>query len=98
MALQLSKEVESGFSGSYWRIVELKLEFKVLQATVSIFLYKDKQARIDEKREISSYEFNWKNVDYPFSVAAMDKLDDNPIKIAYNKIKTLDEWKTAIDV
>jgi len=96
MALKMSKELDNGFTAEYWKIT--KIDFNVLNEVsfVELSLYKDAAARTSGKDRVLAKTYSWNGDDYPFSSDAMD--NDNPITIAYTKIKTLDEFSTAIDV
>lgn len=95
MALQLDKELATGFIASYWRIDRIEIDKKNKLGRVTMNLYKDKTASTDKDR-IVTQEFYWEKAEYPFSVQALD--DADPFKIAYAKIKTLPDWSSAQDI
>lgn len=95
MALELSKELETGYNANYWKIDKLDINTKEETSFITVNLYKDNAARLADKKEVFSRTFEWCGNDYPFIVAAMDV--DNPLTIAYTKLKTLDEFAGAID-
>jgi hypothetical protein len=95
MALQLSKELDTGVTGDYWRVVLVQLSPLGDRSTVIVCLYKDAAARAADKTPLETREYSWNAADYPFAVAALD--EDNPYVIAYEKLKTLPEFVGAVD-
>ena len=95
MALQLEKDLENGFTGNYWKIIAINFDISRQFSDVQLALYKDRETMTARKDYISSENFSWIGGDFPFLSSAMDV--SNPIKIAYNKIKTLPGWEGAVD-
>jgi hypothetical protein len=92
MALKLAKELESGVSGNYHRIVQANLEMNSLSMEVVVALYKNQDKRDEGKQPLEQYRKTIENV----VLADMDAQD--PIAYAYNKIKALPEYDGAEDV
>lgn len=96
MALQKSKELTSGVSGDYWKLLIKELSGSKTICAVS--LYKDAAARAADKSVLESVVYSWSGEDNPCTIAAMDVADSNPIKLCYAKLKTLAEFSGAQDV
>lgn len=82
MALQKTKELDNGFSGDYWRIAEININFARRDSHVSLWLYKDLAARQAEKLPVWSTNFDWFGEDFPFN----EDEPQNEREIAYSKI------------
>lgn len=95
MALQKSKELDTGVTGTYWRVVQVFLHAG--QPTEArVLLYKDAQARQDGKAPLTGLLYSWSGADDPCTVDAMDA--SNPYSLVYAKLKTLLEFSGAQDV
>ncbi len=94
MALQLEKELASGATGDYWRIVRVHTECDVETpyCLIILGLWVNRQFRLDGKSLLSSetIRMNLADIDSTFSYDFRACL--------YNAIKTLPEWSSAIDV
>lgn len=94
MALELSKELDSGATGNYWRIVRVHVECDVENPYCSIVmgLWVNRQTRLDGKSILSSeiVRMNLADIDSTFSYDFRACL--------YNALKTLPEWANATDV
>ncbi len=97
MALQLSEEQATGVTGEYWKIESIALTGEQ-QSTVRIRLYKDSAARVAGKEAMKELVYMWAGANNPLLIADMDLEDNNPFKLAYDKLKTLDEFDGALDV
>lgn len=100
MALQLSREMPSGTTGSYWKIGKLVL-MKDDQTHCNLELYLDADARTNGKEPMMTQDFVWAGGDNPCTVAAMDVEASNPFHLVYEKIKTMTtpiDFTTATDV
>ena len=90
----LSKELSSGISGNYWRIIRVHTECDVETPYCSIILglWVNRQTRLDGKSLLSSetVRMNLVDIDSTFSYDFRACL--------YNALKTLPEWADAIDV
>lgn len=92
MALKLKKNVK-GLEPEYWKIFQCDVKM----GFVKIGLY----ANADSAEELNNFfiykTYNWAN-DNPFTIEEMNKENNNPIKIAYTKIKLVDsDLSTAED-
>lgn len=95
MALQLSKDLPSGFSADYWRIESVDLVPGTTRVIVAI--YKDSAARQAGKAAVSQADYSWTADDNPCTLDAMDS-GSNAFALAYEKLKTLPEFAGAQDV
>lgn len=98
MALSKSKELASGVSGVYWKIMRVQLDCPGNSVFVQVCLYKDSDAKVAGKLPMSQLEYTWSGDDNPCTIAAMDVVSSNPIKLCYAKLKTLDEFSGAQDI
>ena len=94
MALELPKELASGVSGYYWRIIRVHVECDVETPYCGIVmgLYVNRQTRVGGKSILSSevIKMDLADVDSTFSYDFRACL--------YNAIKTLPEWENSGDV
>lgn len=94
MALELSKELSSGISGNYWRIIRVHTEcdVEIPYCSIILGLWLNRQTRLDGKSLLSSetVRMNLEDIDSTFSYDFRACL--------YNALKTLPEWADAIDV
>lgn len=107
MALQKDYETKEGYIANYWRITAVHLTAQNKADSFKIALYKDKQSRDAGKNIIliNNYSFPTYDIDTgiileesPFTLEAMDTVDNNSYKIAYNWLKTQEEFDGALDV
>lgn len=94
MALELPKELSSGITGNYWRIIRVHTECDVETPYCAIILglWVNRQTRLDGKSLLSSetVRMNLVDIDSTFSYDFRACL--------YNALKTLPEWADAVDV
>jgi hypothetical protein len=94
MALELSKELSSGVSGNYWRIIRVHVECDVETpyCGIAMGLWVNRQTRLDGKSLLSSeiVRMNLADIDSTFSYDFRACI--------YNSLKTLPEWADAVDV
>jgi len=81
MALRKTKELQNGVQADYWKIFQCGVKSKI----VRIGLFKSKEIAENLNNKIEHRTFTYK--ENPFTVEAMDIADQNPLKIAYEKIK-----------
>ena len=102
MALQLSFDDAFGstHASAYHRIVGLELSVEDEVAHVTIATYVDQTARTNDMRPVGKKRYRFEGTDYTnlFDDTNMSPVDKNPIKNAYDHIKTLPEWSAATDV
>ena len=84
MALQLTKELPSGFSGNYWKIVNMRPDFYNDKMEIYIALFKDETAKTAGKRYIDVRHYTFKTSDYSDFLGTLDIR-----AVAYGKIKTM---------
>jgi hypothetical protein len=95
MALNKTVTTIHGVSANYWKITILDVDFLSEIAIVQIDLFLNQAARDAGKNSLYHYRFTWSGDDFPFTTDAMDV--DNPLTIAYNKIKQTIEFQGATD-
>jgi leucyl aminopeptidase (aminopeptidase T) len=95
MALQKSQQLETGFIATYFRVARILIDQFEGRAQVQVVLYKDKAARAAGSAPVWSREFLFEGDANPFSIANMDS--ENPLALAYAKLKELPEFEGAQD-
>jgi len=94
MALELPRELASGVSGYYWRIIRVHVECDVETpyCGIAMGLYANRQTRVAGKSILSSeiVKINLADIDSTFSYDFRACL--------YNSLKTLPEWADSVDV
>lgn len=83
MALLKTYEIESGVSGSYWKITKIEIDFVRKISHVYIYMYLNKEARLENRDPLTVKDFEWIGDDFPFS----DIKEDIRV-MAYDKLKT----------
>ena len=91
MALQLSKELDNGHTGNYWKVS--KIDWTASDtAFVWVDLYKDSAARQGDKTPLKAER-------YKFDTFTVVNLEANYIiEFAYNQLKSLSNFTGATDV
>lgn len=95
MALIKSKELPSGISGEYSKVILKHLDTS--SVVCSVFLFKDQTAKEAGKHPMQEQTYSWSGEENPCTIAAMNVVDKNPIKLCYEKLKTLPEFDGAQD-
>lgn len=95
MAIQLTKELDSGVEASYHRITGLSLDMPNQAAQIQVSGYKDAAARQTGKQPIARRTLRVFGEGYPFTVEAMTAA--NVIALAYRYIKMQDEYAAGTD-
>jgi hypothetical protein len=93
MAFQKDQELDSGFTGNYWRLSAVNVYCEGDPAvSISMFLYKDRNARLQGKSSISDMliQIPLSSIDSTFSYDFRACI--------YNRLKQLEYWQDAIDV
>jgi len=107
MALQKDYETSEGYTANYWRITAVHLTAKNMADSFKIALYKDKDSRDDGKNIIMLKHYTFPIIDdttgeilhnSPFTLEAMNTVNNNPYKISYNWLKIQPEFNGSIDV
>lgn len=83
MALIKNKELNNGFSGEYWRIIDISISYLSKYSHITLSLYKDKLSRDNGLQPISVQNFDWEGDNFPFT----EEEPQNERQIAYDKIK-----------
>ena len=97
MGLVLAYELTSGLTAEYYRIISIEIDSTLDSSKCCVALYKDLAARTAEKAPVVNYVFTFTGDDNPCTVVAMDAENSNPIKLMYNKLKTLPTFTNAVD-
>lgn len=92
MALQKTKEMSTGLSGNYWRVLTMLLQRTTDMAEIGVALYKDATARQAGKEPMAvSYH------SVAMSLADLQEADD-AVEAAYSALKELPAFDGATDV
>lgn len=97
MALQKTKQLDSGIEVTYHKVSSLQLE-GVAICVVYVQSFKDQQARLDNKQAVEMKQFIFQGADNPCQIEDMNPLNVNPYILVYEKLKTLPEFSGAVDV
>lgn len=97
MALIMSHTLEeTGVSGDYWKIKDLRIDDVNERAVVTIVLFISQSHRDNGKNSIEERSYVWKGADFPFDDSTLE--NENPYGTCYTKMKTDDPfWENAID-
>lgn len=104
MALQKELPTLYGVNASYWRIIELGVNYQYKIAKIRIAGYLNKEARDNNSTplDIKAFNCNPKEFDKFFNTDSLNELNNNPLRQAYefvkNNEKYSNEFKGAIDV
>lgn len=93
MALKKVRELPSGVTGEYWKIIKLFINVVTGEAEATVVLFKDKSFRDEERPGIVAVPYQFKG----FTVAQMQRYPD-PVTLAYELIKELPEFDGAENV
>lgn len=96
MALNLNKPTQYGVDTTYHKIISITIDLLGKTSSVTLASYKDQAARVAKAVPLTMTLFNWDGVDFPFEIGVLD--ESNPVTIAYDKIKALDDWKDAQNI
>ena len=93
MALQKQQELENGFTGNYWRLSSVHVDCDgSLMVSISMFLYKDQDSRIQGKTPILD-----RLIQVPLS--SIDSTFSYDFRACiYHKLKEMEYWQVAIDI
>lgn len=99
MALQKTIQHPTGATSSYWRVINVSLNYQDNNATVYMAGYINDQTRLDNLMPLDGRNYSIIGGDFTtyFSITELDK-STNPVEQAYIYIKTLPEFQGAIDV
>lgn len=97
MALQKTKQLDTGIEATYHKISSFQLEGVTL-CVAYVQAFKDQQARQDGKQAIELKQFIFQGAENPCQIDDMNPLNVNPFILIYDKLKTLPEFSGAQDV
>ncbi len=90
MSLKKSLTLRNGFSGEYWKIIEINLDRITPGSHVTLALFKDASFKDSPAGVLETRAFDWYGDNFPFTSAAL--ATNNPVEIAYAKIITDDAF------
>lgn len=85
MALQKSIQTNFGIEATYWKVVEINVNWHEKRSHVTLLGWVDQGARDSGKQPIDQRTFDWGGEDFPF----VDKEPQNERAKAYEKVKLL---------
>lgn len=94
MALELTKELDSGVAATYHRVTGLNLDVARQVAHIRVAAYRDQPARQAGKAPLAVETIIIAS-GFPFTTVAMDAA--NPIVLAYRHFKSLARYAGASD-
>lgn len=100
MALIKNIETQYGIDANYWKVVDLNVNWLTKQSHISLLGWNSKTDRVEGKQSLASRVYDWSGEDFPFTIEALDAENENAVKIAYEKIKslsTLDEENNVVE-
>lgn len=85
MALHLTQAYPNGFSGDYWKICDVHVDYLNQRSSVTLLLYKDKATRMANFTTgmMGQFQRNWNDTAFPFTDISTD-----PREVAYQKLMT----------
>lgn len=94
--MALSKKIKTnlGIDATYWKIVDLNINWLDKTSHISLLGWVDKNARDNGLKPLTQRNFDFNNVEFPF----IDEEPQNEREIVYIKIKEDDEFFDALDV
>lgn len=95
MALVLSKQVDTGVTGDYFRVISCSVDLSHNTASVDVALYLNAANRDSGRSPIEISSYLWRDAANPFTVEALEI--KSIIAIAYSKLKSLPEYQGAQD-
>jgi hypothetical protein len=102
MALLKSIKHPTGAYATYWKIGSINLQYLAKSGVIQIFGYVDENARRENMQYLDFKLFNVYGEDFEscFSIDSLDSNLANPVKNAYNYIKSLTdrEFTNSTDV
>lgn len=101
MALQVNYTNPAGVDVTYWKIIELNINYIQKFARIRLAGYKDITTRQDNMEFVESKYYNITPLKFDeyFSVDTLDNENVNPVKQSYFYIKQNDElFNNAMDV
>lgn len=98
MALQKTINTNYNANATYWKITNINIDYLRNSSVVVLEGYTDKQTRDELKSSLSSFTYNWCDLDFPFEVTELNGEGKNPLSIAYIKIKEVSPFIDAKNV
>ena len=94
MALIKKIKTNLGIDATYWKIVDLNINWLDKTSHISLLGWVDKNARDNGLKPLTQRNFDFNNVEFPF----IDEEPQNERETAYNKIKQSEEFADAEDL
>lgn len=104
MALEKTIQSDSGVSSDYWKINSVKIDYSYSSnVRIDILLdgYLNSQTRNDNYSPTTRKSYTLVNpIDFTVLCGTDGKnnISNNPLKVSYDYLKTLDEFQGSIDV
>jgi hypothetical protein len=86
MAIILTKELDNGATGEYWKLARCEIDTTTKIVTGYFDLFKSKQWSSRDKPRLKQFGFEFTKYD-----------NTNPVAFCYDALKKLDEFKGAAD-
>ena len=90
--MQLTRELDTGISGNYWKVTKITLNRNGDSMEYEVALYKDEASRTAGKSPMFI-----KNHSGSATLSELQTAED-PVELAYTRLKELDEFSEATDV
>ena len=94
MALIKSISTRFGIDATYWKIIDLNINWLSKNSHISLSGWSDKASRDAGNIPLDSRSFDWMGEDFPF----IGEEPQNERETAYNKIKQSEEFADAEDL
>lgn len=93
--MALIKSISTGFGidATYWKIVDLNINWLDKNSHISLLGWADKTARDAGLNPLDQRSFDYSGEEFPF----IDEEPQNERETAYTKIKETDEFADAVD-
>jgi hypothetical protein len=98
MALQISKEQDTGITVSYWKVTGVVYDAKNDTIQVQVGGYKDQTARADNKSIILSMNFDANGTEFTDYFSDGVLATKSLLNACYIYLKTKSEFTSAVDV
>ena len=83
MALKITIPTRYGIDATYFKVVDLNINWLTRQSHVTLCGWKDEEARRNNQQPLTERSFDWSGDDFPF----LDEEPQNEREIAYISIK-----------
>lgn len=98
MALKIKKENQSGVNVEYWKVSKLSLDYQNSNAEISLHGYIDAEKRAANKSPLQTWTQQVSGDEFRLFFKSETLDTKNPIKSAYQFLKSIPDWASAEDV